>query len=81
VFQENPASQDTPGGHDQDWWRKTFKNFRAMRDAWAAYAESAGPNIRPGAKAGADFQVRESERLLQRLSLYASDNAVPHEWR
>jgi hypothetical protein len=29
----------------------------------------------------ADFQLRESERLLQRLNIYASDNAVPQHWR
>ena len=81
VFQENPASQDAPGGHDEDWWRAIFERFRSQRDFWKQYAEAAGPNLASRRKAGVDFQVRESERLLQRLSIYASDHAVPLHWR
>jgi len=80
VFQENPVSQDAPGGHDEEWWRRIFEDFRSTRDRWRKYADSLGSNVGTR-KALADFQARESERLVQRLNLYASDNAVPQHWR
>ncbi len=81
VFQENEPQPGTRGGHDEGWWRKTFEDFRAVRDGWKDYAKS-NPQ-RPGSEAEAlvNFQVREAERLLLRLDLYASDNAVPRHWR
>ncbi len=81
VFQENEPQPGTRGGHDEGWWRKTFADFRAVRDRWKEYARS-NPQ-RPGSDAEklVQFQVREAERLLLRLDLYASDNAVPRHWR
>jgi hypothetical protein len=81
VFQETTPPPGFRGGHDEDWWRRTFEDFRAARDRWIDHARSA--NLRSGSPAATfvDFQVRESERLLQRLDLYASDNAVPQHWR
>ena len=81
VFQETPARQDAPGGHEQEWWRKTFTEFRSTRDRWKAYAKSSGTDSIGSHKNVGEFQARESERLLERLSGYASDNAVPMEWR
>ena len=81
VFQETPPQPEARGGHDEDWWRTTFEDFRSIRDGWAEHARSA--NLRPESQAASfiDFQVRESQRLLQRLHIYASDNAVPQHWR
>jgi predicted aspartyl protease len=81
VFQEISAVQSAPGGHDQGWWQKTFKEFRSTRDRWKAYAESSGTDSIGTHKSVGEFQAREAERLLERLSGYASDNAVPMEWR
>jgi predicted aspartyl protease len=80
VFEQIPASPETRGGHDQDWWRRIFTEFRSTRDLWAEYAKSAEGKFGTRKTLG-DFQLRESERLLQRLNVYASDNAVPLEWR
>jgi len=81
VFQENPPDPDARGGHDESWWRQTFGDFRLMRDAWLEHSRTA--NLRPDSNAArlVEFQVRESERLLQRLENHASDNSVPQHWR
>jgi len=81
VFQETPPDPGARGGHDEGWWRRTFEDFRRVRDHWKEVAKSS--NRRPDSKASAfiDFQAREAQRLLLRLDLYASDNAVPRHWR
>lgn len=81
VFQENPAGPNMRGGHDEQWWRSTFEGFRSARDRWEAFAATAQHSFGAKAKSFAEFQTRESERLLRRLDLYASDNAVPRHWR
>ena len=80
VLEEIPKGQESPGGHDEAWWRDTFQEFRETRDRWRAYAEARASNLGTQ-KALGDFQLRESERLLQRLNIYASENAVPQHWR
>jgi hypothetical protein len=81
VFQETEPWPGSRGGHDESWWRRTFEDFRIVRDRWKEHAKSS--NQRPGSDAEAfiEFQLREAERLLLRLDLYASDNAVPRHWR
>lgn len=81
VFQETEPRPGARGGHDEGWWRQTFDDFRVVRDGWKDYAKST--DQRPGSRAEkfVEFQLREAERLLLRLDLYASDNAVPRHWR
>ncbi len=82
VFEETPADPNSRGGHDEEWWRNIFKEFRAERDFWQELAEGVDKSRAASAKVAAyEFQAREAERLLQRLDLYASDNAVPRHWR
>jgi hypothetical protein len=81
VFNENPPRQDSRGGHDEGWWRKNFKEFRAVHEHWRQHARSVQGKLGARAQSFVDFQVRESERLLQRLDMYASDHAVPRHWR
>jgi hypothetical protein len=81
VFEENPPSPDFRGGHDEAWWRRTFEEFRASRDFWTDREKSAQRQFSARSTAFVEFQAREAERLLQRLDLYASDNAVPRHWR
>jgi hypothetical protein len=80
VFQELAPSPDARGGHDEQWWRNTFQEFRASRDRWREYARSFNRSS-SRATPFVEFQVRESERLLQKLDIYASNNAVPRHWR
>jgi hypothetical protein len=81
VFEENPPRPDVRGGHDEGWWRRTFEDFRASRDFWAGRATTAKREFSSRSTEFVEFQAREAERLLQRLDLYASDNAVPRHWR
>ena len=81
VFEANPCGAECPGGHDESWWRNTFKAFRAERDRWQARAKAVEGGGSSDARGFTSFQMRESERLLQRLDGYASDNAVPRHWR
>jgi len=80
VFEENPCGAECRGGHDESWWRSTFRAFRDERDRWQTRAKAVDGGI-SDARGFTAFQVRESERLLQRLDAYASDNAVPRHWR
>lgn len=83
VFEESPADPNARGGHDEAWWRKTFKEFREARDRWRIHASSLAHNdgARDEAKALAEFEAREAEQLLLKLHAHASDVAVPQEWR
>jgi hypothetical protein len=81
VFEEIPASENSRGGRDEAWWRNTFTQFRGARDHWKAYAASLEGKLGASERAFAEFQARESERLLQRLEVYASNLAVPRHWR
>ena len=81
VFTENPPGLNTRGGHDEAWWRKNFKQFRAASDHWRERAESRQGRTGSKTTEFIEFQAREAERLLRRLDNYASDNSVPRHWR
>ena len=81
VFTQHPADPNTRGGHGEDWWRKTFHDFNAARDLWFEYARSNQGKLGARTQAIVDFQVQESQRLLRKLDVYASNNAVPRHWR
>ena len=90
VLQETSPGPDIRGGHDEEWWRKYFEEFRSARDEWTEYADSlqrlieqarmvSGPAI--DTLKFAQAQARGAERLYQRLDTYASNHAVPRHWR
>jgi len=81
VFTENPPRPNARGGHDEAWWRKNFKQFRAASDHWRERAESRQGRTGSKTTEFIEFQAREAERLLRRLDNYASDNSVPRHWR
>ncbi len=81
VFQEVPPLADARGGHDEAWWRKTFEDFRTVRDFWDDLSRKT--NLRDGSpyKRAIEYQARESQRLYLRLDRYAGEHAVPRHWR
>jgi hypothetical protein len=94
VLQEQRRAGDAPGGHDESWWRSTFAELRAHRDAWQRFRdqaerESSESQISAGTerdrldarRALARFQLQEAEKLVARLERYASLEAVPRHWR
>jgi len=87
-------NRSRPAGHDEHWWRSTFKDFGAQRASWERFRTyvdervaksdfSSGPAIDAlvQLRAVADTQVNEADRLLSRLDRHASNNSVPREWR
>lgn len=81
VFEETSCGPDCRGGHDESWWRRTFSEFRSTRDRWQAITRAADGTLKSDVRSLAEFQARESEKLLQRLDVHASNNAVPRHWR
>ena len=91
VFEELPLNPDHPGGHDQEWWTSHFMEFADSRAKWKAYSEALEKKIHDSMqsignedlkkKAFADYQYKEAEKLLNKLSRYASENSDPTEWR
>ena len=81
AFEKHAADPNARGGHGEDWWRATFRDFRSARDRWQAHARSTAGKLGAREQAFVDFQVRESERLLRMLDVHASNQAVPRHWR
>jgi hypothetical protein len=91
VFEELPDDAEHPGGHDREWWSSLFREFGQYSAGWKAYRESLDKEIRNSlisqggeareAKAFADHQYREAEKLLDKLNRYATEHAVPMHWR
>ncbi len=86
VFEELPPGPDIYGGHNEIWWRNTFHNLSFMRSAWEKYQEYLD-NLNSDAKKlkelrkVVDQQYDSADRLYNKLWGYASEHAVPMEWR
>lgn len=86
VLEESPPRPDMPGGHDEMWWRSTFREFASMRKAWEEYRDyfyrvKDDSNKVREARSIADRQCQEADNLLNRLYRYATDHSVPMHWR
>jgi len=86
IFEELPESKDLPAGHNEQWWRTTFNDFKSLRDTWDEYRDSyasqeAFTQREKNLKAFIERQCRRAAELNDRLSGYASQHAVPLEWR
>lgn len=94
VFTELPAGSNAPAGHDEAWWRRTFRQIKGERERWKAMQVSVQERVdRSQASAGDEAdalkklltfsasQHREAEALERRLDRYAAMHSVPLEWR
>jgi hypothetical protein len=86
IFEELPESKDMPAGHNEQWWRTTFDQFKSLRLAWERHRDSfsrRGVNTEreKDVKAFIDRQCNKVTELNDRLSGYASQHSVPLEWR
>ncbi len=82
-----------PGGHDERWWRSTFREFSGLKTSWAGYVEKLDELERSGGvrknrlarlREMKDMAVRqkdEADRLYNELLWYATDSGVPMDWR
>ncbi len=94
VFEELPHTSDRPGGHDEVWWRNTFKEFAAFHNAWKrvlrdiekdmdrqSVATSGYTHALLDRRDLAQWQTQEAEKLMDRLHRFAREHAVPMHWR
>lgn len=86
AFEEMPARQDRPGGHDEIWWRSNFRIIDQSKSEWRQYLVSLDKTNTPSnetesLKKFAEGQYVAAEKLYNRLEKFASDNAVPVSWR
>jgi hypothetical protein len=86
VFEELPQRSDMPAGHDEAWWRITFRNFKSMRSQWENFSEilsreSINSSRSRRLKIFTERQYEQADELYNRLSVYASEHSVPLEWR
>jgi hypothetical protein len=86
VFEELPPQRDTPGGHDEAWWRSNYQNISRLKTEWSNFlvsleqqkmASSDTERIRKIATS----QYEEASKLYQKLESFARENAVPTAWR
>jgi predicted aspartyl protease len=85
-FDELPARQDRPGGHDETWWRYNFRIIDQSKSEWRQYLASLENTNTPSnetesLKELAKSQYAAAEKLHNRLDKFAGDNAVPISWR
>jgi hypothetical protein len=86
IFEELPESPSRPAGHDELWWRTTFRKFKSTRDGWRKYRDayrevSANTSSLKRVKSLVNKQHDRADYLYNRLKVYASENSVPLEWR
>ena len=91
VLEEIPPDPNSPGGHDEQWWRSTFREFNYYRDYFQKYREAIDKRIFDtpfgsegqfgGLKKAVEWQYTQADKLLGRLEYYAGENGVPREWR
>ncbi|NIP38532.1 MAG: DUF4124 domain-containing protein [Candidatus Dadabacteria bacterium] len=94
VLQPNPGSTNLPAGHSENWWRRSFAEFRIYKQEWEKISELLDEMERKSRinfnMTETDFkklqelavwQHTESSKLLQRLERYAQQNNVPQNWR
>ncbi len=94
VFKEMPDTLNLIGGHDENWWRATFKEFAQYRANWKKIRQEVNHEIKFTSSTNreklkqleklrevADAQYKEADKLFGRLNHYASQNSVPMHWR
>lgn len=90
LLTELPRSSDRPAGHDQAWWRRTFAQLNGQQALWhevhARLKERVSRSMISSDRSAellsfTERQAHEAEAMASRLERYASNNAVPREWR
>ncbi len=94
IFTELPTGPNWPAGHDETWWRRTFRQVKGAREYWMATQVSMQARINQSQSSAGDeadelkklltfsqSQHREADILERRLDRYAATHSVPLEWR
>ena len=78
-FEELPLNQNSPGGRNEQWWRGLFKEFHSLHAAWKYHTSHGARNNQE--RQFAIRQMKETDKLLNKLDRYASEHSVPQTWR
>ena len=79
VFEELSPDPNSPGGRNEQWWRGLFKELYSLRTAWKSHASQY---VRGHYEwQFAVRQMKETDKLLNKLDRYASEHSVPQTWR
>ena len=86
ILEELPESPLRPAGHDELWWRTTFRHFKSRRSDWAKYRNEFRKtgdytSTLKEVKIYVEKQYDRADYLYNRLKVYASEHSVPLEWR
>ena len=94
VLTKPEANAKTPAGHNEQWWRRLFRQFKDQKKLWEGFRDQvdrrlAESQVSEGAvvetmrrvRAIADNQAQEADKLHNRLERHASNHSVPREWR
>ncbi|MBI5814200.1 MAG: aspartyl protease family protein [Nitrospinae bacterium] len=93
ILEELPETTGRPGGHDETWWRLTFKDFARTRKGWEGFlnylkkqeVESTFTGTTMATikrwKSFAEKQYSEADKLFSKLDNYAARHSVPMAWR
>ena len=79
VFEALSPDPNSPGGHNEQWWKGLFKEFHSLGTAWKILAAQK-------AKSQQEYeftvrQTKEANKLLNKLNKHASEHSVPQGWR
>jgi hypothetical protein len=94
VLTKPESNTKTPAGHDEQWWRRLFRQFKDQHNRWEKFRDQidqrvAASQISEGVgidnlkrlRVIADNQAQEAAKLENRLERHASNHSVPREWR
>jgi predicted aspartyl protease len=79
VFEALSPDPNSPGGHNEQWWKGLFKEFHSLGTAWKIHAAQKSKSQQEY-----EFSVRqtkEANKLLNKLDKHASEHSVPQGWR
>ena len=79
VFEALSPDPNSPGGHNEQWWKGLFKEFHSLGTAWEIHADQKAESQQE--YEFAVRQTKEANKLLNKLDKHASEHSVPQGWR
>lgn len=90
VATKRKPSAQRPGGHERRWWQRNFRQLLSYSNFWEEQLELLNSGDLRYSRLSSQFkniksfmesQLRESQRLYQRLDRHARTYSVPRHWR
>ncbi len=90
IATKQPPSIQRPGGHNQRWWQRNFRELLRYINFWEQQVDLLDRGDPRYSRLNSQFkniknfmttQLSESQRLYQRLERHARSLGVPRHWR